>query len=52
VRVWQLMAVAAALDLAVAAALWVVGLTAFAVFMLAVAVGGAVFTVVLWRRGR
>lgn len=51
-RPWQLMVIAALLDLAVAVGLVAVGLTVFGFFMLAVAVGGAVFAVVLWRRGQ
>lgn len=51
-RPWQLMVLAAVLDLAVAVALVKMGLTAFGLFMLAVAVGGAVFALVLWRRGQ
>jgi hypothetical protein len=50
-RTWHIMALAALLDLAVAAALLFVGITGLGAFMLAVAVAGLVFAVVLRARG-
>jgi hypothetical protein len=47
-----LAALAAVLDLLVAGTLIAVGMTAFGVFMAAVAVGGFALAAVLWRRDR
>ncbi len=49
---YVLAAIAATLDLVVAAMLVAVGAQAFGYYMAAVAVGGYVLALVLWRRSR